>query len=125
MTEEAGVTKRLRRNTEIDADLAKVQFSPEVVAGFARLEALVHDSPHFNPEIRENLRDLASGKTFDVHLALTEMALIAQNTMRHVTATGDTRAEQALDDPTSDMMGVGRGGDSKPIALFISQRRNR
>ena len=121
----AGASKHLRNGTEIDADTATIQFSPVVVRGFARLEAMIHDSPHFDSDLRENLRQLASGKPFPVHMALTEMALITRETMDHVHATGDTRAQQALDELITDVMGVGRDGDSMPVTLIAPKVRNR
>jgi hypothetical protein len=125
MTARLGASKHLSKGTEIDADNATIQFSPVVTRSFARLEAMVHDSPHFSSEIRENLQDLAAGKAFPVHTALTEMGLIAKETMKHVAATGDTRAEQALGDLISDVMGVGRDGDTKPVTLIAPKTRNR
>jgi hypothetical protein len=125
MTEAVGAAKRLKKGTEIDADAATVRFSPQVVRSFAQLEAMVHDSPHFSAEIKENLQGFASGKPSPVHTALTEMGLIARETMNHVRATGDTRAEQALNDLLSDVMGVGRGGDTKPVTLIAPKVRDR
>lgn len=125
MTGRAGASKHLRNVTEIDADTAKIQFSPVVVKSLARLEALVHDSPHYSPALLENLQEMASGKPYPVHTALTEMALITRETMKHVQATGDTGAKEALDDLIANVMGVGKDGDTKPVTVLAPKARAR
>jgi hypothetical protein len=121
--EEARLARHATRAQKIDADTARIQFSPEVVRSFARLEALVHDSTHYAPDLLVNLQELASGKHYPVHMALNEMALITRETMKHVHATGDTRAEQALDDLISSVMNI--GSDPKPVTVLASKARGR
>lgn len=75
------LSNKVRAATEINPDSARVQFGPEVVRSFARLEAMVHGSKHYDPDLLENLQELASGKNPTVHIALTEMGLIAGETM--------------------------------------------
>jgi hypothetical protein len=115
--------RQIRRRPVIDADLAQIQFSPEVVRSFARLAALVSDSKDFSQEIRENLEELASGKPYPVHTALTEMALITRETMDHIHATGDQSARKALDQLISNVMGV--GFESRPVAVLAPNGRGR
>ncbi len=125
MSDKSAAAKLIRNGTEIDADTARVQFSPVVRKSLARLEALVNDSPTFSPTLVENLHELASGAPYSVHTALTEMALIARETMKHVHATGDTRAKEALDDLIANVMGVERDGDTKPVTIIAPKTRTR
>jgi hypothetical protein len=74
-----------------------------VARNFARLEACVHDSPHFDSGLLVNLQLLALGKPACLDTVLPEMAQLARETMQHVQATGDARAADALLDLTSSM----------------------
>lgn len=91
---------KVRKTDAIDVS---VKFSPEVARNFARLEAFVHDSPHFDSGLLINLQSLASGKAPSLNEIIPEMAQLARETMQHVQATGDTRAADALLDLTSSM----------------------
>jgi hypothetical protein len=88
---------------EVNALDVSVKFSPEVARKFARLEAFVHDSPHFDSGLLINLQSLASGKSPCLDEIIPGMAQLASETMRHVQATGDTRAADALSDLISSM----------------------
>jgi hypothetical protein len=106
--------RRPRRSTEMDAETVMIQFSPDVVRGFARLEAAVHDSPHFSPDILENLQEYAAGKPLSVHSALTAIAFVTREAMHHVNATGDDSAKRALDSFVGDLLGK---DDRPPFAI--------
>lgn len=106
----------------VNADDVKIKFAPDVVRSLARLEALLHDSPHYDSDLLENLRELASGKPQPVQIALTEMALITRETMKHVHATGDKRAEEALGDLHSALT---RDPASKTCTVLVSNARTR
>jgi hypothetical protein len=116
-------TERHTSGTQkIDAEGVKVQFTPGVVRGFARLEALVHDSLHFDSDLLLNLQDLAAGKPFFIQTALSEMALLTRETMKHVQATGDKRAEEALEELHERLMG---DPDPKTVTLLVPKTRTR
>ena len=91
------------KSKEMDAMNVSVRFSPEVVRKFARLEAFVHGSQHFDSGLLINLQSLASGKPPTLDLIIPEIAQLASETMRHVQATGDTRAADAFADLTSSL----------------------
>jgi len=116
-------TERHTSGTQkIDAEGVRVQFAPGVVRGFARLEALVHDSPHFDSDLLLNLQDLAAGKPFFIQTALSEMALLTRETMKHVQATGDKRAEEALEELHERLMG---DPDPKTVTVLVPKSRAR
>ena len=102
----------------MDAHDVMVRFSPEVVRGFARLEAAVQDSDHFSPEILENLRGYATGKAISVQRALTGIAFVTREAMQHVNATGDEKAKDALADLIDNLLG-------HPATLSIAPGRTR
>jgi hypothetical protein len=116
-------TTHSRKTSEINADSVLVQFSPEVVRGFARLEAALHDSQHFSQDILLNLQDYAAGKPLSVERALTGIALVTRETMEHVRATGDERTKDVLNNFISDLLGV--HDNSKPVALLHVPVRRR
>lgn len=84
-----------RKLEKLDADSIKVHFSPKVKSAFADLDAAVHFSEHFSSEIRPILHGWATGKSPSVGEVLVTLPLIAEETFRHVRATGDQRAEDA------------------------------
>lgn len=112
MVVETGVAKHvgkaLRQGEQIDADRVMVQFSPEVLRGFARLEAAVHKSEHFSPDILVNLQEYTAGKPLSVQSALTGIAFFTKEAMEHVNATGDKRAKEALDDLIGNLLGLNK-----------------
>lgn len=91
-----------------------MRFSPEVTQQFARLEAMVHDSNQFAPEILSELQDRAAGKPISVKNTIMSVAVIVRETMKHVAATGNTRAKEQLGDLVSELIG---GPSSHPVAL--------
>ena len=98
-----------------DGETLRVRFSPEVTRQFARLVAMVHNSDHFGPEILLELRDRVAGKPVSVRGTIASVAAIVQETMRHVAATGDTRAEEQLESLILELVG-GLGSD--PVAVI-------
>jgi hypothetical protein len=108
-----------RTGTKIDFGVVKVEFSPEVRRGFARLEAAVHDSKHFSPEILLNLQEYAEGYSVTVPDALSAIAHFTREAMKHVRATretaGSVRTQKALDDLIAELMAL--NDDTPPITL--------
>ena len=101
---------------ELEADSVLVTYSPAVLRGFARIEAAVHNSQHFDSDILQNLQGYTGGESRTVQDALTGVALITEQTMRHINATGDKAAEEALDDLTCTLLGL-NPSDGPPIKL--------
>jgi len=62
--------KHTARLTESTGNDLRVQFSPEVTRQFSRLEAAVHDSEHFAPEIFWILQDMTERKPVSVRSAI-------------------------------------------------------
>jgi len=89
--------KHTSRIAESRGDDLNVQFSPEVTRQFSRLEAAVHDSKHFAPEIFWILQDMTQRKPMSVRSAILSVAAIVKETAQHVHATGDERTGEALD----------------------------
>jgi hypothetical protein len=111
--------RELRR----DADVVKVQFSPEVRKAFADLESAVSGSRHFDRDILMNLQDYAKGEPLSVHGAITGMAHVARETMKHVHETGDENAKRALDNLIVKLIGM--NDKSKPISVIPSLSKGR
>jgi len=106
----------------VNADDVQIKFAPGVVRSLARLEALLHDSTHYDDALLENLREMASGKPLPVQSALTEMALITKETMKHVQATGDQHVARALSDFHSALVA---DPASKTCSVLVSKARGR
>jgi hypothetical protein len=87
-----------KRIAGFSGDDLRVQFSPEVTEEFSRLEAAVHDSEHFSPDILPILRDMAKGKPVSVRHAILGIAVIVQEAGRHTRATGDEKPDEIVDD---------------------------
>jgi hypothetical protein len=87
-----------RKVAEIDSRDIEVRFSPAVIKAFGDLEESVRGSQHFDSEARRIVQDYAAGKAKSVHDVLIGFPAIAMETMRHVRATGDTRAEMAWEE---------------------------
>lgn len=111
-----------RQVSEIDPGTLRVQFSDDVIRSLNRIEAAVHDSKHFDSDLLVNLQDLTSGKPIPVSYALSEVALITRETMKHVHATGDTKAAEALDQLIAEFIGV--DDKTKPVVIVQATRSN-
>jgi hypothetical protein len=85
----------VRKRTELDAGGIEVHFSEGVKSAFADLAAAVHFSEHFDGDMRDTLEDWVGGKTNSLHAVLISLPSIAEETFRHIRATGDKRAEEA------------------------------
>jgi hypothetical protein len=87
-------TKRLAEST---GDDLTVLFSPEVTHQFSRLEASVSGSEHFSPEIYwTSLQDIIEKKPVTVRDAIFTTAVIVREAEKHIQATGDKKAAEAL-----------------------------
>jgi hypothetical protein len=111
------------RAPEVDIGSLRVQFSPEVVRGFARVEAAVHKSQHFSPEILENLQEYAQGQAVHMESALYGVALVVRETMKHIHETGNERAQEALDNLFAELIGVTDKG--KPFTVVKAPTKSR
>lgn len=97
--QENRAAKHVRTSTPLNVDNVSVQLSPQMLRCLSRIEAAVHDSDHFDPDIKKNLQDYASGRPFSsIRMAFSGIAIITQETMEHVYATGDRHAKDALED---------------------------
>src|ERR1035438_8631522 len=106
-THEGRAARRTRPDSQLDADTVMVQFSPEVISSLRRLEAMVHDSKHFSPDILANLQEgYTDGKPMLLHHALTLVASVTREAMEHVNATGDQRAKQAVHNISCLLLGL-------------------
>jgi hypothetical protein len=117
-------TAHTRRATEIDQSTVTLTFSEDVLRAMRRLEATVHDSAHFSPEILENLQHYASGKPLRVDSALSGMVRITREAMKHIHATGDKLAEKAFDEFTIQIMAA-LGDEPQTIMLSRTAGRHR
>jgi len=104
-----------RKITELKADEVTIQFSTEVRQSLRDLEAAVHFSDHFDPDVRHTLRDLADGTRVTIRDLVGSLPLIIAETINHIHATNDQRARQALLELNLDLSG--RSPTSEPISL--------
>lgn len=113
----------IRSVHNVDPRSVAVHFSPAVRNAFANLEAAVHFSEHVDGDIRSILHDWASDKPRSVHDVLSALPVIAEETFRHIRATGDQRAEEAWREICNQMPEKGfilsksRSGDSRSPPL--------
>ena len=92
-----------RRAAQIDANAIKVHFSPAVTSAFGDLEEAVRTSGHFDRDLLRTVQELAAGADKSAHAVLISLPAIAAETMKHVRATGDAKAEQAWNDIAAQM----------------------
>ncbi len=113
-------SNKLRQDAASDAQAIKLRFSPELLRSFARLEAAVHKSEHFDPEALTTLQDYEDAKPRTIESTLSWIAIITKETMKHVNATGDSKAEEALNDV---IRGLGERSSSleQPITVVGKQ----
>lgn len=90
-------THHRSRATELNPIEIEIHFSPRLMQAFKDLSAAVHFSEHFSPEIRMNLEDWVTKGPRSLHSALTGLPSIAEETIKHIAATGDQRAQEAWD----------------------------
>jgi hypothetical protein len=89
------VARHTQKAAELDARGIEVHFSPEVRNAFADLAAAVHFSKHFDGDILGIVQDWATGKRQSVYNVLKALPSVAEETSKHIRATGDKRAEEA------------------------------
>jgi hypothetical protein len=87
-----------RRTAELDATSILVSFSPQLTQAFADLAAAVHFSRDFDPAIFETVKEWGEGKKKTLHGVLISLPSIADETMKHIHATGDERAREAWEE---------------------------
>ncbi len=75
----------------------QISFSAPVMAAIGDLAAAVHFSEHFDSDIRKVLQDWAGKKTLNANSFLVAFPAVAEETFKHIQATGDTRASDAWD----------------------------
>jgi hypothetical protein len=81
-----------------------IHFSPEVRRAFGDLAAAVHSSKHFDGEMLKTVQEWAAGKSASVHDVITSLPVIAQETFKHVNATGDSKAAEAWGNIGSELL---------------------
>lgn len=96
-----------KASSEIDPRGVVVNFSPEVTKAFGDLAAAVHFSEHFDGEMLKTVEDYAAGKPRSVHDIMTALPAIAEETFKHVHATGDQSAAKAWSNISSEMLESG------------------
>jgi|SRR5579862_6156294 len=89
---------------EINPDSVQLQFSRHVTESFEKILDAVRASPHFSPEIKTNLEEASKPCLLTVQTAFEHIAMVCEETMKHVVATGDQRARDALDDLVCQLM---------------------
>jgi hypothetical protein len=117
-------TGHTQRATEIDQSTITLKFSEDVLRAMRRLEAAVHGSKHFDSDLLQNLERLTSGEPIPVDHAVSEIALITKETMKHIHATGDKLAERAFQDFLDQIM-TPIGKEPKTITLLRTPSRHR
>ena len=120
---EGHAARHSQRSSRNPAEKAELKFSDEVAQRFADLEAAVQGKGHFDGDVLKNLHHWATGKSGTVSLALGDMLMITEETMKHVQRTGNKEAEHALSELFQDL--IGRGPDSPPVATVKTFQRNR
>lgn len=111
-----------QRVREIHPDDLLIQFSPEMMRGFARLEAMVNKSDHVKPEILLTLQELAGGWHLILKEALFWVSKIVQETSEHIHATGDERAKEALSNLMRTMWDIEKEPGYTPFTLAKCSR---
>ena len=90
------MTRSHSANVETLNPLAvRVHFSDQVRQAFADLEAAVHFSDHFQSQILLVVQDFANRADVGVGEVIYSLPSIAEQTFRHIHATGDERSRTA------------------------------
>jgi hypothetical protein len=101
------VTGHRRKVTEMDPRGVDIHFPPEVQRAFADLAATVHSSEQFDSDVLKTVQEWASGKAPSVYDIMTAFPLVAEETFKHVHATGDQRAADAWGQIGSELLEKG------------------
>jgi hypothetical protein len=96
--------KHTRKATELDPRGVSIHLSEGVRNAFADLAAAVHFSEHFNGGWVETVKDLAAGKTLSADDFVGSFPMIAEQTFKHIHATGDERAAKAWREIGSELL---------------------
>jgi hypothetical protein len=88
----------------MDPRNVEIHFSSEVRSAFADLAAAMHFSEHFDGDMLSIVQEWAADKTPSVLDVLTAFPLIAEQTFKHIHATGDQRAEKAWREIGSELL---------------------
>jgi sugar phosphate isomerase/epimerase len=96
--------KHSRKATEMDPRGVDIHFPPEVQRAFADLAAAVHFSEHFDADTLKTVQEWAEGKPASVYDVFTAFPLVAQETFKHIEATGDERAAKAWREIGSELL---------------------
>jgi len=100
-------TSHTSKAAELDPRSVTVRLSPGVQKAFGNLAAAVHFSEHFDGDMRKTLKDLADGKPVSVDDLVGDLPLLAEETFKHIHATGDTRAAAAWHEIGSELLESG------------------
>jgi hypothetical protein len=93
-----------KKVAEVDPRSVGVNLSPEVRRALGDLAAAVQFSEHFDGDTLLTLQDLASGKQLSVFDVFTAFPLIAEETFKHIHATGDKLAAAAWHEIGSELL---------------------
>src|ERR1700674_2452195 len=97
-------TSHTRKATEMDPKAVEVHLSPGVRRAFGDLAAAVHFSEHFDADMLRTLQDLAGGKVLSADDIIGSFPLLAEETFRHIHATGDEQAAKAWHEIGSEVL---------------------
>jgi hypothetical protein len=97
-------TSHANKIAHSDPRSVAVHLSPEVRGAFADLAAAVHFSEHFDADTLLTVQELAADKKLSVFDVLTAFPLIAEETFKHIHATGDKRAAEAWNEIGSELL---------------------
>lgn len=86
---------RMPEEDQLNARQIELHFSSEVRTALRDLAAAVHFSEHFDEDIRVALQRMAESRSTSVHDFVTAFPVIAEETFRHIHATGDVNAKEA------------------------------
>ena len=106
----------IRKVSEFNPRAIEVRFSPGVISAFSDLNAAVHFSEDFDPDIKSILQRFAGNETLTISDVLPALPLIAEEAFRHIRATGSIDAENAWREICSQMAQQG---------FELAKRRNK
>jgi hypothetical protein len=109
--------KRVQKKSTPDESDIQVRYSPKMRRAFARIEAAVHNSEHFDEGILENLELFTEDRPWSLQDVLNAIATVVHCTMEHVAATHDAKAREAL---TEFLVVL---GDEPPVKIMQKRER--
>ena len=96
-----------RNETILNAREVELRLSEPVRGALADLKAAVHFSKHFDPDVLVALTRISEGKSPSAHDFIISLPTIAEETFRHIQATGDERAREAWSQLGDHMLNQG------------------